>query len=347
MSDTPHLTPDLFLETASAYQRTAALGAAVDLDLFTAIDAGASTVAEIAARCAASERGIRMLCDYLTVLGFLAKEDGAYRLTRDTAAFLSKQSPTYMGGVLEFLHAPNLRGNFTHLTDTVRRGTVTPDANTVADDNPIWQRFARGMMPMMAPAAQAIAGLLGSTDAPMRVLDIAAGHGLFGIVVAQRNPAAEVVAVDWPGVLAVASANAARMGVGARHRTLAGSAFTVDWGTGFDVALVTNFLHHFDPATGTTLLRKVAGSLAPGGRVVVLEFVPNDDRVTPPPAAAFAINMLAGTPAGDAYTFGELRDMLAAAGFHSILAPPAPGAAHGPARVRLTAGGPAHEPAAS
>jgi ubiquinone/menaquinone biosynthesis C-methylase UbiE len=318
MTDTPHPSPDLFLETANAYQQTAALAAAVELDLFTAIDAGASTTAEIAARCAASERGIRILCDYLTVLGFLVKTNGAYRLTRDSAAFLSKRSPGYMAGVLEFLHAPNLRGNFAHLADTVRRGTVTPDANTVADDNPVWQRFARAMMPMMTPAAQAIAGLVGATDGPMRVLDIAAGHGLFGILVARRNPAAQVVAVDWPAVLAVASANAAAMGVGARHRALAGSAFTVDWGTGFDVALVTNFLHHFDLPTNTALLRKVARSLAPGGRVVVLEFVPNDDRVTPPAAARFAINMLAGTPAGDAYTFGELRDMLAAAGFRAI-----------------------------
>jgi hypothetical protein len=83
---------------------------------------------------------------------------------------------------------------------------------------------------------------------------------------------------------------------------------------------VTNFLHHFDVPTNTTLLRKVAAALKPGGRVAILEFVPNDDRVSPPQAAGFALTMLAGTPAGDAYTFAELRRMAEAAGFHGVAA---------------------------
>ena len=114
------------------------------------------------------------------------------------------------------------------------------------------------------------------------MLDIAAGHGIFGIVIAQRNPQAEIVAVDWAGVLSVATENAAKMGVAARHKALPGDAFSADLGTGYDVALMTNFLHHFDAATCTTLLKKVAASLKPGGRIAVLEFVPNDDRVSPP-----------------------------------------------------------------
>ena len=155
-------------------------------------------------------------------------------------------------------------------------------------------------------------------DGPQRVLDIAAGHGMFGIALAQRNPQAEVVAVDWAGVLKVASENAAKMGVAARHRGVPGDAFKVDWGTGYDLALMTNFLHHFDRETCTSLLRKTAASLKPGGRVAVLEFVPNDDRVSPPMAASFALQMLGNTPAGDAYTFRELSAMLTAAGFGSI-----------------------------
>ncbi len=91
------------------------------------------------------------------------------------------------------------------------------------------------------------------------MLDIAAGHGIFGITVAQRNPQAEVVAVDWPRVLTVATENAVALGVAARHTTIPGDAFTVDWGAGYDVALVTNFLHHFDVPTCTAFLKKVHG----------------------------------------------------------------------------------------
>ena len=75
----------------------------------------------------------------------------------------------------------------------------------------LWVQFARAMAPMMMPAAMGIADVLQIASAgPVRVLDIAAGHGMFGIVLAQRNPRAEVVAVDWPGVLGVALENARR-----------------------------------------------------------------------------------------------------------------------------------------
>jgi len=169
---------------------------------------------------------------------------------------------------------------------------------------------------MMMPPSQAIADILGVAGAgPMRVLDIAAGHGIFGIAIAQRNPQAEIVAVDWAGVLQVAAENAAKMGVAARHTALAGDAFKVDYGTGYDVALVTNFLHHFDVPTCTRLLKKVRAAMKPGGTVAILEFVPNEDRVSPPPAAAFSMVMLSSTPAGDAYTFSELQKMLTEAGF--------------------------------
>jgi 2-polyprenyl-3-methyl-5-hydroxy-6-metoxy-1,4-benzoquinol methylase len=189
----------------------------------------------------------------------------------------------------------------------------------VAEENPIWVEFARSMMPMMVPAAQAIADLVGSsTDGTLRVLDIAAGHGLFGITIAQRNPRAEIVAVDWKIVLAVAEENARAAQVSDRYRTSPGDAFKADFGDGYDVALVTHFLHHFDRSTCTTFLRKVYQALKPGGRVVVLEFVPNADRVSPAFPARFSLTMLAEIPSGDAYTFDELRQQLQDAGFSTV-----------------------------
>jgi ubiquinone/menaquinone biosynthesis C-methylase UbiE len=183
------------------------------------------------------------------------------------------------------------------------------------------------MVPMMMPAAREIAELLRvASSGPLRVLDVAAGHGIFGIVIAQKNSQAEVVAVDWKGVLNVASDNAKKMGVAARHRTLAGDAFKVAFGDGFDLALMTNFLHHFDVPTCTSLLAKVARSLKAGGRIAILEFVPNDDRVSPPLPAAFALQMLAGTPGGDAFTLADLSGMLKAAGLSDVAAHPL----HGP-----------------
>src|SRR4051812_34250541 len=219
--DTP--SPDAILETLFAYQRSMALKSAIDLDFFTAIDEGERTADAVAKRSGASTRGARILCDYLTVAGLLQKSDGTYQLTPASAMFLSRRSPAYLGTTAQFLLLPELKRNFDDLTGAVRRGGVAPSGNTVADDNPIWVEFARAMAPMMMPAAHAIADLVAaSSSGPVRVLDIAAGHGMFGITVAERIPTAEIVALDWAQVLAVAQENARAHGVEHRYRTLPG-----------------------------------------------------------------------------------------------------------------------------
>ena len=218
---------------------------------------------------------------------------------------------------MQFMLNPGLPGAFQDLTQVIRTGRTTlPGDGTVSPENPVWVDFAQAMVPMMYPSAMEIAAILAS-DEEMRVLDLAAGHGIFGICVAQRNPRAQVTALDWESVLAVATENAKRFGVADRHSTIAGDAFQVDFRGPYDVVLVTNFLHHFDVPTCEQLLKKVHAALAPGGRCVTLEFVPNDDRVTPPPQAAFAMMMLGSTAAGDAYTFAEYDGMFRNAGFAS------------------------------
>jgi 2-polyprenyl-3-methyl-5-hydroxy-6-metoxy-1,4-benzoquinol methylase len=231
--------------------------------------------------------------------------------------FLDRRSPAYMGGAIEFLLSPEFTAAFQDLTPVVRRGgTVLAGEGTVEPENPVWVKFARAMMPMMALPAQLIPDLVPlSTERPIRVLDIAAGHGLFGIAFAWRYPAAEITALDWPKVLEVAQENAREAGVGDRYRTLPGSAFEVEFGRGYDVVLLTNFLHHFDVPTCEGLLRRVHQALAAGGRAVTLEFVPNEDRVSPPGPAVFSLMMLGTTRSGDAYTFAELDAMFRNAGF--------------------------------
>jgi len=310
-------TPQLFFQTINAYQRTEALKSAIELEVFTAIGEGNSTASDIAKRCSTSERGMRILCDYLCVIGFVAKQDQRYSLTPDTAMFLDKRSPAYLGGATEFLCSPMLTDGSKNMAEAVRRGgTAMPDDGTIGPENPVWVKFARAMGPMTAMPSQLIAKLVDpQANRKLKVLDIAAGHGLFGIAFARNNPQADIVALDWAPVLAVAKENARQAGVIDRYSTIEGSAFDVEFGSGYDVVLLTNFLHHFDPPTCETLLRKVRTALGEGGRAVTLEFVPNDDRVTPPDAASFSMMMLLSTPAGDAYTFAELEKMFSNAGF--------------------------------
>jgi len=312
-------SPALFLETATAHQRSAALKAAVELDLFTALAEGTGTVEDTATRCGAAPRGVRILCDYLTTLGFLTKTGDRHALTRDSARFLDRRSPAYLGGTLEFTHSKRALEYNAHLTDAVRRGGAPPEG-ALAEDHPAWEQFARAMAPMMVFPAELLARLVSVPDArPIRVLDIAAGHGFYGIAFAKRYPNAGVVGLDWPRVLEVARENAQRAGVADRYELLPGSAFDVDFGQGrgvqYDLVLLPNFLHHFDQSTCESLLRKVHDALAEGGRVVTLDYVPDEDRIHPPNPAQFALTMLANTPAGDAYTFKELEAMFQHAGF--------------------------------
>jgi ubiquinone/menaquinone biosynthesis C-methylase UbiE len=209
-----------------------------------------------------------------------------------------------------------LTDGFDGLTEAVRKGGTNLDAEgTTAPDHPEWVTFARSMVPLMAWPARWIASqVTDSTQGPMMVLDIAAGHGLFGIEIVKANPKAEIVALDWENVLTVAKENAAAAGVSDRYQTIVGSAFDVDLDRNYDLVLLTNFLHHFDTPTCEGLLRRIHGALVDGGRVITLEFIPNEDRISHP-AADFGLTMLATTPAGDAYTFAEYDQMFRNAGF--------------------------------
>lgn len=319
-------SPELFFNTLNAYQRTEALKAALQLGLFTAIGEGAQTAEALAQRCEGSERGMRILCDYLVVIGFLTKDTNRYDLTTDSATFLDKCSPAYLGSAMTFLASPMLTAGFKDLPAAVRKGgTVVSTEGTLAPEHPIWVEFARTMASLSALSSELIAELLcAQSGESWRVLDIAAGHGLFGITLAKHNPNAEIAAVDWPNVLAVAQENAEAAGVAGRYRIIPGSAFDVEYGSGYDLVLLTNFLHHFDVPTCEKLLRKVHAALKPGGRAVTLEFVPNEDRVSPPVPAAFSLAMLATTPSGDAYTFSEYDRMFHHAGFSSSEIHPLP-----------------------
>jgi ubiquinone/menaquinone biosynthesis C-methylase UbiE len=313
-------SPALLFDVAGRYADTAVLNAAIELEVFTALGEGHATAPALARRCETSERGMRILCDTLTILGFLTKNGDSYVLTPVSAMFLDQRSRAYLGTITKFVGATPSRHAFALLTEAVRKGgTAISEQGSMEPENPLWVEFARSMAPMMHLPAEFIAAALGVHEGkPSKVLDIAAGHGVFGITIARHNHHAQITAVDWPSVLEVALENAQHAGVAARYHLLPGSIFDVDLGTGFDIVLITGFLHHFDMATCEKLLRKVHRAMAPEGRVVVLDFVPNEDRVTPPATAKFSITMLAMTRAGDAYTFSEYQRMLGSAGFRGL-----------------------------
>jgi hypothetical protein len=321
-------TPQRIFETLEAFRRTAALRTAIELDVFTAIGKRTAAASEIAERCSASERGIQTLCDYLTMLGFLDKQGQAYSQSADAAAFLARRSYAYLGdSASEAVGCQAVVSAFSTLTEAVRRGgTALAGDGTLAPEHPVWVAFARAMAVPGVFLARLLADCLcEQAERPSKILDIAGGHGLYGIEFAKRNPSAEVFAVEWPQVLSVARANAQRAGVSDRFHAIPGDALSVDFGGGYDLAIITNFL----PDLGSTeqLLKRIHSALAENGRVALFELMLNDDRVSPPAAVALNLTLLATTPSGETRTASQLSEALERAGFRQVEireVPPAP-----------------------
>jgi hypothetical protein len=310
--------PGLVWDTLNAHQRTAALRAAVELNVFGALSAGHKTAAAIAQHCGVPERGIRILCDSLTISGLIAKSEDGYTHTPTSAVFLAPDSPASMAPTVPFILSAKILRASELLTETIRRGHTALEEPLAGEEVTEWVTFAQSMHPMMGPAAGFMAEVASQQGPPAKVLDVAASHGLFGMAFARRNAATKVVAQDFPSVLDVTRAKVTAAGLDSQYEYLPGSAFTIDLGTGYDVILVTNLYHHFDMPTCEVLMRRFHAALNEGGKMLILEMVPNEDRISPPAPASFAMMMLCNTPAGDAFTLAEYQQMLTASGFSGI-----------------------------
>ncbi|QRM56431.1 class I SAM-dependent methyltransferase [Sinorhizobium sp. BG8] len=319
------ISPILLVEAMFAVRRTGAIKAAIELDLFTTLGPEGGSAQSVATALGAAERGIRILCDCLVVNGFLTKAVDRYTPTLSTIAFLDRRSPSYLGDAIEFIAAPEMVRLFLDDPAAIVRNGGSVGLANISADNPVWVKFARAMGPFTRGAAAGLAAEVAVMgEAPRKILDIAAGPGFFGIEMGKVFPAAEIVAVDWASVLSLSQEHAEEAGIADRYRPLPGSAFDVDWGGDYDLVLLPNFLHHFDIDTCVNLLTKVRASLSAKGRVAGVEFVPNDDRISPPFPAAFSWEMLVTTPKGDAYTEKELAEMGRLAGFRSATVRPLP-----------------------
>ncbi len=293
-----------------SYQKTAAMKAAIKLDIFTKIGNDCLSVEQIAEITGASLRGVRILCDFLCIIGLLEKNSNLYNLSVEAKRFLDGTSPHCLADIIDFLAAPEI---VSLIMDDPPSYVIAGGASgltNISPANPIWVRFARAMVPFASVTAKRTAAYIArKAMQPRKVLDIAAGHGLFGIEIANVISDASVMAIDWANVLEVARRNADLAGLADRYKTTSGNAFEVDWGNNYDLILLPNILHHFDQDGCVHLLGKAKDSLSIDGSVFLIDIIPNPDRVSPPEQAAFALFMLATTPKGDAYTCAEFETM--------------------------------------
>ncbi|NUN49910.1 MAG: methyltransferase domain-containing protein [Candidatus Brocadiae bacterium] len=313
-----HPTPQKLLETLQAFHASAVLNAALQLDLFTPLARGPKTAAQVARALKCPERSTGILLDAVAALGFLAKADRRYRLDPEAAAFLLPSSPQFAGATSRIVCDPVLWDAMGRFAQAVRHGGTVLPIHAESHNTKFWETFADHSHALASPPADYAAHLLQrflEERFPARVLDVACGSGVYGLTVAARCPGAKVTLLDHAPVLGAARKRAQQLGLTRRAEFVGGDMFAADLKGPFDVVILSQVLHHFAPPVCEQLLRKVAKSVAPGGRLLVHEFVSDEDRATNVPAAMFAALMLAWTREGNTYTFSEYKRMFGRAGF--------------------------------
>ena len=213
------------------------------------------------------------------------------------------------------------------IENIVRTGRPSATVNTAAEGSAFFEKFVSALFPFNYGAASAAADPLNvaNATAPVRVLDLAAGSGVWGIALAQKSPQVTVTAVDWPGVLEITKKTAAQLGLADRFHFIAGDLAEAHFGRGYNIATLGHILHSEGPERSKALLRKTFDALAPGGTIVIAEFLVDPDRKANTMGLIFDVNMLVNTEKGGTYSFEEIRQWLSEAGFVKAGLVPAPG----------------------
>ncbi len=314
----PPMTPQGLMQMHMAMGASRVLSAAVQHALFSHIASGHESVAAIAAAAGTDPRATRMLLDALVALGLLGKEGGQYRLTPESRIYLVRESPDYVGALMEI---DDLWNAWSRLPEVVRSGRPSVTVERQAEAEAFFPTLIRSLHVLNRPPARRLAAALGlgARHRGLRILDVGAGSAVWSIALAEADTDARVTAQDYPGVLAETAGFVARHGLETRYDYLAGDLNVVDFGAGrFDLAVLGNIVHSEGEASSRRLFRRLHAALASGGRLAILDFFPDEDRTGPMPAVMFALNMLVNTEHGDTYTLSEYRAWLAEAGFASV-----------------------------
>lgn len=289
--------------------------AAVQLGVFDAMDGGAATAPQIAEKTGASLRGIEALLDGLVGTGLITRRGSRFKMAPDTAAFLVHGKPTFLGGLHQHV-SRQLIGTWMSLADVVRSGKPSKAVNQQQDGGEFFARFVEDIFNMSHASASAAAGaLLDGKKGPISVLDIAAGSGVWGIAMAAKGSNVRVTAVDWPQVIPVTRRVTQRHGGAERFTFVEGDIHEAELGSGHQIATLGHILHSEGEARSRHLLQRVHDAMAPGGTVVIGEFVVEEGRQGPSVPLVFAVNMLVNTDAGNTFTFKQIASWLNEAGF--------------------------------
>ena len=321
------VTPERLMQFGFAYAPPIIIAAAVSNKVFDSLESGSKTVDQISKETGASARGLRMLMNALVGLELLKKDrHRKYSLTPESAAFLVSNKPGALAGFFR-LNVTQLVSKWLQLGDVVRTGRPAQAVNQEGEGTEFFSGLVENIIPMSYATAQTLADHLKLAKAKneVRVLDLAAGSGIWGIVLAQASARVRVTAVDWAGMIPTTKRITQKFGVGARFKFIEGDLLEADFGSGYDIATLGHILHSEGEERSRQLLKRPFRALKSGGTIAIAEWLVNDERTEPLPSLMFAVQMLVNTEKGDTFSFNEIKSWLEKAGFKKVRKLEAPG----------------------
>jgi len=312
----PAVPPMAITGMLHAFWAIGALRAAVELDVFGPLADGAKTAEQVAQQIGAHSRGVELLLDALVGLELVSRHEGRYRLTDASELYLVPSSPLFLGPYLSLTE--ELHQKWSSLPAVTKTGKPTAEVNLQQSAEEFFPELASTLFATNYATAQMVADALALDELPVgaRVLDVAAGSGVWSIALAEAHRGFKLDMLDFPAVLEVARKFSDKYGVADRCRYLAGNWREVPLDhESYDIVVLGHILHSEGLSASTELLAKCHKSMKKGGLLVIAEFMPNDDRTAPALPLLFALNMYLLTTAGCVFTPGELESMLQATGF--------------------------------
>jgi len=306
--------PDELNALVRGFQPSRVVLTAVEIDLFSAVGDGASA-AEVASRLQTHPRATEALLNALVALGLLEKQDERFGNGDWAALYLCAGAAHDSRAAL--MHSVHLWPRWSTLTECVRKGTAVAFDEMAGRSQDWTEAFIAAMHKGATARAQPVVAAL-ELEGVRRVLDLGGGSGAYAMAFTRARPEIEVTVFDLPTVTPLTRRYVADSGVQGRIHTLDGDLRTDSYGSGYDLVFISAICHMNGPGENLDMLRKVKDALNPGGRVVIQDFILNEEKTAPTFAALFALNMLVGTREGSAYSDAEYANWLAEAGFGDV-----------------------------
>jgi SAM-dependent methyltransferase len=308
------MNPNTIREFAASFQKSRILLSGFELDIFTTIDESGSTNNRIADTLHLDEDACERLLNALVSLGFLSKIKGLYLNTPESFTFLSTKSPDYLGGLM---HTNHLWNTWSNLTKVIKTGK-SAHSTVINDRGENWLFSFISAMHDRAKKQAPIQLARVDLSEVKSTLDIGGGSGAYSMEFVKLKPEIEATVFDLPNVVHITQHFIDQEGFSGKIKTFTGDYTTDDLPTGFDLAFLSAVIHSNSLEVNQDLIKKCYHSLNKNGKILIQDWIMNNDRTQPTSGAIFAINMLVGTEAGDCFTEQEVTEMLQVAGFTNI-----------------------------